>query len=94
MAAYIHPDDRYRLRDPLALLDPGLVGMLEQQFGRKAHWQEPDDVVLLDEQVPLELAGLTVRVQHAPGHTEGSVVFSTDDVPEHWRRRRRSGAPA
>ena len=44
VAARIHPDDRYRLVDPLGDLDPGLVAMLEQQFGRAATWQEPSDV--------------------------------------------------
>ena len=40
LAAYIHTDDRYRLRDPLAdsSLGPALAGMLEQQFGRAATW--------------------------------------------------------
>ena len=37
-AAYIHQDDRYRLRDPLASTSPQLLGMLEQQFGRRANW--------------------------------------------------------
>ena len=31
---------------------------------------------------PLELAGLTFGVTHAPGHTEGSVMFTIDDVPQ------------
>ena len=48
VAARIHPDDRYRLVDPLGDLDPGLVAMLEQQFGRAATWQEPSDVVEID----------------------------------------------
>ena len=28
----------------------------------------------------MEFAGLTLTVQHAPGHTEGSSVFVTDEV--------------
>jgi glyoxylase-like metal-dependent hydrolase (beta-lactamase superfamily II) len=81
VAAYIHPDDRYRLVDPIGTLDPALVGMLEQQFGRAASWTEPDDVRLLGPG-PLQIAGLRLAVTHAPGHTEGSVLFWLDEVPE------------
>ena len=79
--AYIHADDRYRLHDPAALLDGGLVAMLEQQFGRRATWTEPEEVVELGDET-LTLAGLSVRVQHAPGHTEGSVVFTLPGLPD------------
>ncbi|HET7477729.1 MAG TPA: MBL fold metallo-hydrolase [Dermatophilaceae bacterium] len=81
VAAYIHREDRYRLRDPLALVDGGLLAMLEQQFGQRATWREPDDVVELEESATLPLAGLSFTVRHAPGHTEGSVLFLVDDVP-------------
>lgn len=73
--AYVHGEDRYRLADPLSLLDPMVVAMLEQQFGTKASWTEPDDIKPLFDGAELPLAGLTVRVDHAPGHTEGSVLF-------------------
>ncbi len=75
VAAYIHHDDRYRLADPIATLDPMLVAMLETQFGRSAQWSEPDDVRLLSDGATMELAGLSITVDHAPGHTEGSVMF-------------------
>jgi glyoxylase-like metal-dependent hydrolase (beta-lactamase superfamily II) len=80
--ALIHGDDRYRLKDPLRTLDPELVMMLEQQFGDKSTWAEPDDVRLMADGEQLDLAGLTTTVIHAPGHTEGSVMFSLDSVPE------------
>lgn len=73
--AYIHADDRYRLQDPIATLDPTLVAMFEQQFGQAATWAEPDDVALLADGASLPIAGLDLRVDHAPGHTEGSVMF-------------------
>lgn len=82
VAAYVHAADRYRLADPLATLDPQLVGMFEQQFGRAARWQQPQDVVELTDGAELELAGLRVRVSHAPGHTEGSVMFSLPEAPD------------
>ena len=75
IAAYLHSDDTYRLRDPLAAMDPAVIAMLEQQFGRAASWAEPDDVVEVADGARLELAGLELDVIHAPGHTEGSVMF-------------------
>ncbi|MDF8266280.1 MBL fold metallo-hydrolase [Luteipulveratus flavus] len=82
IGAYIHEDDRYRLKDPLGGLGSGLVAMLEQQFGTKASWTEPEDVRELTDAQSLELAGLRIGVRHAPGHTEGSVMFSLDQVPD------------
>ncbi|HSK26631.1 MAG TPA: MBL fold metallo-hydrolase [Jiangellales bacterium] len=76
--AYVHGADRYRLRDPLATLDPAVVAMLAQQFGAAGRWREPDDVRGLDDARPLEVAGLRWGVVHAPGHTEGSVMFRLD----------------
>jgi len=82
VAAVIHPDDAYRLKDPLRTLDPGLVAMFEQQFGQAATWTEPDDVRVVADGDLLELAGLSWRVVHAPGHTEGSVMFTLGEVPD------------
>lgn len=87
LAAYIHTDDRYRLRDPLATLGPALVAALEQQFGTSATWREPEDIVEITDGQSLQLAGLTFEVLHAPGHTEGSVVFELADVPDGSRDR-------
>ena len=56
--------------------------MLEQQFGQKASWQEPTDVVNLVDGQTLTIAGLDLRVLHAPGHTQGSVMFVLPEVPE------------
>jgi hydroxyacylglutathione hydrolase len=82
IAAYIHGDDRYRLADPLSAVGPQLIAMFEQQFGQKASWQEPADVVNLAHGQKLSIAGLDLRVLHAPGHTEGSVMFALPEVPE------------
>jgi glyoxylase-like metal-dependent hydrolase (beta-lactamase superfamily II) len=86
VAAHVHADDRYRLRDPLTEFAPALLASLEQQFGSSATWSEPDEVVTLADETVLGIAGLDVRVVHAPGHTEGSVMFAFDAVP--------GGAPA
>lgn len=92
VAVHVHPDDRYRLRDPLATFSPQLLSMLRQQFGPSERWQEPDRVVELPVGAPaghvsaptsLQVAGLDLTVHHTPGHTEGSVVFALvgDDGP-------------
>jgi glyoxylase-like metal-dependent hydrolase (beta-lactamase superfamily II) len=82
VAAYIHGQDRYRLKDPLSDVGPELIAMFEQQFGQKAGWQEPTDVLTLVDGQSLTLAGLDLGVLHAPGHTEGSVIFTLPDVPD------------
>jgi hydroxyacylglutathione hydrolase len=69
--AYIHPDDRALLSDPgrgLAL-GPG------QQLFRGLTFTEPDDVQELADGMTLRLCGLELVVDHAPGHTPGSVAF-------------------
>ncbi|MGN6752424.1 MAG: MBL fold metallo-hydrolase [Intrasporangium sp.] len=81
-AAYIHADDRYRLANPLSETNPGLVAMLEQQFGRAATWTEPSKIVEIRDRARLTLAGLDFDVLHAPGHTQGSVMFGVAQVPE------------
>lgn len=80
-AAYIHGDDGYRLKDPVSLLTEPVRLALEQQFGRASTWQEPEQVVEISDNETLELAGLVVEVAHAPGHTEGSVLFSLPGLP-------------
>ncbi len=69
--AWIHPGDRELLTDPMKGLSPETRTM----FGGRLEWSEPDDVVLLDPARPLELAGLRMSVDFAPGHTPGSVAF-------------------
>ncbi|HVE26007.1 MAG TPA: MBL fold metallo-hydrolase, partial [Sporichthya sp.] len=69
--AWIHPDDRELLADP----GKGMGVSTTALFGGRLEWSEPDDVRLLDDGAPIEIAGLTFTVDHAPGHTPGSVMF-------------------
>ncbi len=74
--AYIHPEDRGQLADP----GSGL-GVASQQLFGGLEFGEPDDVVELTGHDVLTLAGLKLTVDHAPGHTRGSVTFRVaDDV--------------
>ena len=73
--ACIHPADRALLSDPAR----GLALAPGQQLLRGLTFTEPDDVVELTDGMTLELAGLRLVVDHAPGHTPGSVTFRTPD---------------
>ncbi len=69
--AYIHPDDRALLSDPAKGFP---LGAGQQLFGG-LEFTEPDDVKELADGMTLSLVGLEIVVNHAPGHTEGSVAF-------------------
>ena len=73
-AAYVHPDDRHLLWDPMAGMSRETAGML---LGGKYEFAEPDDVREVTDGAALELAGLRFVVDHAPGHTPGSITFRT-----------------
>lgn len=69
--AYIHPADRALLSDPARGFPAGVA---EQLLGGLT-FTEPDDVAELADGATLALAGLEFIVDHAPGHTPGSVTF-------------------
>ncbi len=75
--AYIHPADRELLADPMK----GLSRETQAMFGGRLEWQEPDDVRVLADGEALPLAGLELVVDHAPGHTPGSVMFRVPGAP-------------
>jgi hydroxyacylglutathione hydrolase len=69
--AYIHPRDRALLSDPARGFP---LGTGQELFGG-LEFTEPDDVKELADGMTLSLVGLEITVNHAPGHTEGSVTF-------------------
>ena len=71
--AYIHPADRALLSDPAK----GFPLQVGQQLFRGLTFTEPDDVIALADGMTLRLAGVELVVDHAPGHTPGSVTFRT-----------------
>ena len=75
--AYIHPADRALLSDPARGFP---LGVDQQLFGGLT-FSEPDDVLELTDGLTLKLAGVELTVDHAPGHTPGSVTFGR--VAEH-----------
>jgi glyoxylase-like metal-dependent hydrolase (beta-lactamase superfamily II) len=71
VTAYIHPADRALLSDPESGFPPG-VG---RQLLGGLTFTEPDDVAELADGMTMTLASLEFTVDHAPGHTPGSVTF-------------------
>jgi hydroxyacylglutathione hydrolase len=70
--AFIHPADRVLLADPLRAMSAEMGRLFGDLVMR-----EPREVRTLDDGAAVELAGLALHVDHTPGHTPGSVVFST-----------------
>src|SRR5205807_5913745 len=69
--AYIHPEDRFMLTDPIKDFGPRLGQLL-----MRAMFREPKQVIELDgDGDKIDLAGISITVDHTPGHTRGSVVF-------------------
>ena len=79
ITAYVHPGDREMLADPAK----GLSADLTSLFGGRLSYTAPEDVAELTDGAVLNLVGLEVTVDHAPGHTGGSVLFRLpgDDSP-------------
>lgn len=72
--AYIHPADRAMLADPMKGLSPAFGQVIAGLT-----FTEPDDVRELADADWLDIAGIGLGVRLAPGHTPGSVVFSSTD---------------
>lgn len=82
--AYIHRDDRYRLEDPAGSSALATREHLLSMTKGALELTAPDDIRTLDDGLTLDLAGMAITVSHAPGHSEGSVVFvraAQADVP-------------
>ena len=74
--AYIHPLDRSQLANPWSGVGMPVGTPL---FGTLT-FAEPDDVVELNDGDKIEIAGLDLTAQLAPGHTAGSLVFGLDTL--------------
>ena len=77
--AYIHPEDRFMLSDPIKGFGPRLG-----QIAFGALFREPKQVLELDRDGDkLDIGDTVVTVDHTPGHTRGSVVFRVSGGHEH-----------
>lgn len=80
ITAWIHPEDRELLADPAK----GLSADLTALFGGRLPYAEPEDVAELTDGATLQLVGLEITVDHAPGHTGGSVMFRLPGAGTEW----------
>jgi glyoxylase-like metal-dependent hydrolase (beta-lactamase superfamily II) len=80
ITAYVHPGDREMLADPAK----GLSADMRALFGGRLPYTEPDDVAELTDGATLSLAGLEITVDHAPGHTGGSVLLRLPGAGTDW----------
>ena len=76
--AYLHPADSGMLADPARWHGPQLGPLITG-----VRLPDPADVLPLADGATISLAGVDLTVRHAPGHTQGSVVFGLDldDAP-------------
>lgn len=73
---YLHPGDHWMLSDPMAGLGPEFSTEFDKFLPPGWRWREPAQVESMAGGDVLELAGMSVRVDHTPGHTPGSVMFN------------------
>lgn len=74
---WIHPADRHLLSDPGAGLSADFAALIAQATAER-DFHEPADVRDLVHATTLSLAGLELRLQEAPGHTQGSTLIMID----------------
>lgn len=76
--AFIHGDDRFLLNDPGAGVSLETKNALMDMMSTDDVFAEPSDTREVTDKMTLELAGLSFTVLHAPGHTQGSILFEFD----------------
>ena len=69
----IHSDDRELLLHPELAHGADFIAQLSG-----IDWVEPNEVIELTDNQKFELVGLQFRAIHAPGHTQGSVMFEVN----------------
>jgi glyoxylase-like metal-dependent hydrolase (beta-lactamase superfamily II) len=78
ITAYVHPGDQAMVAEPEKWITAGLLDM----FAGRLPYAAPEDVAPLPDGATVTIAGLELRVDHAPGHTGGSVLFRLAGVAE------------
>ncbi|MDQ1248058.1 MAG: fold metallo-hydrolase [Actinomycetota bacterium] len=82
--AYIHSQDRALLADPSLAFSRDMVVAVRQMTGGQFEFAEPDEVIELADGGTVDLLGVSLGARHAPGHTPGSTVFTSEasgDLP-------------
>ena len=81
--AFIHGSDRYLLNDPGAGVSMETRNALIEMMAADDVFAEPEDTREVTDAMSLNLAGLDFTVRHAPGHTQGSILFDFDAERNH-----------
>lgn len=81
---WIHAADEYRLANPWGDIGPALSALVSGQLGELPPWRAPGQVRTFIDGEQITLAGLTLSVHHAPGHTEGSCLLRMAGTPAGW----------
>ena len=80
---YLHADDHGLLTEPAAGVDAGFAAQLQMLLG-PGPYPVPADLRQVTDGDTLPLAGVKFGVEHTPGHTPGSVVYTVtaeDGIP-------------
>ncbi|MBA2716470.1 MAG: MBL fold metallo-hydrolase [Propionibacteriales bacterium] len=72
--AYVHPADRHLLTNPMAGISAETAAML---LGGSYTFAEPDEVSEVRDGDVVEVAGLSFTIDATPGHTPGSITFTS-----------------
>lgn len=80
--AFIHGDDRHLLSDPFSGMSLQTQAMLPELLGKDDIFADPSEVIEVVGEQTISIAAMSVRVLHAPGHTQGSVMFDVTDPGE------------
>jgi glyoxylase-like metal-dependent hydrolase (beta-lactamase superfamily II) len=81
--AYIHGDDRFLLNDPGAGVSTETRNALMEMMAADDIFAEPEDTREVTDAMSLELAGMKFTIRHAPGHTQGSILFEFEADRKH-----------
>jgi hydroxyacylglutathione hydrolase len=74
---WVHPADRDLLTDPLLAMGTETAALLARLAPGHPGFVEPDEVRELGDSVTVDVAGISFRVAHTPGHTQGSTMYQT-----------------
>ena len=80
--AVVHSKDRFLLSDPGLAVTKETREALPAMLGEGEFFAEPEEVLEVHDRLSLSLAGIDITVLHAPGHTQGSVLYNMHLAPE------------
>ena len=74
----VHRADRHLLSDPLSAISRETQLALQNLLTAEDVFAEPEELIEVEQDTTINIAGLSIRTIHAPGHTAGSTMFEFD----------------